>query len=255
MRRIQCFELEDQPWFPTLLRNRMTEYLLWISGISKLYEPIIPQMVSLLKGANRLAVMDLCGGGGTSLHLKSALDKTFHQPIAWTITDKFPHQEIASYLQIRFADTHFERAVVDVFEPPAFEGVYTLFTALHHFNPQEVAQILGELSKTGQPIGIFEAGSRRWIDVLFVGILPFFALFFLTPFIKPFKWSRLVFTYFLPVLPFCILWDGTVSMLRQYEADELLKLAQKAAPSLDWQCVYTPSKFTRLTSLVGIPKS
>ena len=49
----------------------------------------------------------------------------------------------------------------------------------------------------------------------------------LTPKIKPFKWSRLFFTYLLPVIPLVIGFDGIVSVLRTYTAEELLEMTTK----------------------------
>jgi hypothetical protein len=50
------------------------------------------------------------------------------------------------------------------------------------------------------------------------------AILLLTPWVRPFRWSRLVFTYALPLIPLLVLVDGTVSMLRLYLEDELREL-------------------------------
>ena len=47
-----------------------------------------------------------------------------------------------------------------------------------------------------------------------------------TPFIRPFRWGRLVFTYVIPILPLLCLWDGLVSCLRTYSARELRELVR-----------------------------
>ena len=47
-----------------------------------------------------------------------------------------------------------------------------------------------------------------------------------TPFIRPFGWSRLLFTYLLPLVPLTCLWDGFVSQLRAYTPEELNTLAK-----------------------------
>jgi hypothetical protein len=45
-----------------------------------------------------------------------------------------------------------------------------------------------------------------------------------TPFMRPFLWKRLLFTYPLPCVPMICLWDGFVSQLRAYTPDELRAL-------------------------------
>jgi hypothetical protein len=77
-----------------------------------------------------------------------------------------------------------------------------------------------------------------------------------TPFIKPFRWSRLLLTYALPVVPLCTLWDGIVSCLRVYDPEELARLVAEL-PASDYRWEYgrldVPQMPTRLTYLIGAP--
>jgi hypothetical protein len=43
----------------------------------------------------------------------------------------------------------------------------------------------------------------------------------LTPFMHPFRWSRLLWTYVIPVIPFLLWFDGIMSCLRSYSVPEL----------------------------------
>jgi len=52
--------------------------------------------------------------------------------------------------------------------------------------------------------------------------LPLLLLF--TPFIRPFRSSRLALTYLVPLIPLLVLFDGTMSFLRLYLEDELREL-------------------------------
>ena len=51
------------------------------------------------------------------------------------------------------------------------------------------------------------------------------AVLVLTPAVRPFRWSRLFWTYLVPVLPPPILFDGVVSCLRVYTPEEMLAMA------------------------------
>ena len=42
MARIHLFELEDQAWFPAVVRNYATDYLQYIQRRLKLHTPIVP---------------------------------------------------------------------------------------------------------------------------------------------------------------------------------------------------------------------
>jgi hypothetical protein len=51
--------------------------------------------------------------------------------------------------------------------------------------------------------------------------------FVFTPLIRPFRWSRLLFTYVVPIIPFALLFDGVVSCLRTYRPQELREMIKK----------------------------
>lgn len=44
-----------------------------------------------------------------------------------------------------------------------------------------------------------------------------------TPFIRSFKIGRIIFTYFIPIVPLFVLWDRTVSSLRTYYSVKEMK--------------------------------
>ncbi|MDW3196440.1 MAG: hypothetical protein R8G66_28960 [Cytophagales bacterium] len=44
------------------------------------------------------------------------------------------------------------------------------------------------------------------------------------PFIRPFKFGRILFTYLIPIVPLFVLWDGVVSSLRTYSIKEMNEL-------------------------------
>ena len=48
----------------------------------------------------------------------------------------------------------------------------------------------------------------------------------MTPAIRPFRWSRLFWTYILPAIPLAVVFDGIVSCLRTYRPNELLELTE-----------------------------
>jgi hypothetical protein len=105
-----------------------------------------------------------------------------------------------------------------------------MFTSFHHFQPAEARAILQNAVDARQAIGIFEVTRRApaAIALMFLwALLPF--LF--TPWIRPFRWSRLLLTYVLPVIPFVLLFDGIVSCLRSYRPQELRELIANLPPA------------------------
>jgi hypothetical protein len=53
----------------------------------------------------------------------------------------------------------------------------------------------------------------------------------LTPFVKPFSWMRLVFTYIIPINLFTITWDGVVSVLKSESHTKMSDQAKQHLPA------------------------
>ena len=76
------------------------------------------------------------------------------------------------------------------------------------------------------------------------------------PFIRPFRWDRLLFTYLPPLVPLLCWWDGTVSQLRAYTAAELEDLAASLGDvGYQWSAgrVSPQGAGPRVTWLIGLP--
>lgn len=80
-------------------------------------------------------------------------------------------------------------------------------------------------------------------------------MWLVTPFIRPFRWSRLLLTYLLPVIPTVAFIDGVVSCLRTYTPDELRELARSVdgATGYDWTAGHAGGGPIPMTYLIGLP--
>jgi hypothetical protein len=78
----------------------------------------------------------------------------------------------------------------------------------------------------------------------------------ITPFLKPFKLSRLFFTYIIPLIPVTTTWDGLVSILRMYPPNEMLKMAKEAGgDDYIWKAGKAKGRFgNTIMYLTGYPK-
>jgi len=76
------------------------------------------------------------------------------------------------------------------------------------------------------------------------------------PFIRPFKISRILGSYILPVAPLVALWDGVVSELRTYSVAELKKLVGSVeSEGYKWEIGTKDTLLPgmRITYLIGYP--
>jgi hypothetical protein len=131
-----------------------------------------------------------------------------------------------------------------------------MFTSFHHFSPEQARAILQNAVEAREGIGVFEITKRTplTVSLMFLWAL---MLFVCTPLIRPFRFSRLFWTYVVPVIPVVLLFDGVVSCLRTYRPHELRKIIGRLdASDYEWQVGEHTGAFGRLpiTYSIGYPK-
>jgi len=226
--RLQLFELEDQEWFPATPRDLATDYLSFVETKFALHRPVVPLLRELLRTTSSDAVVDLCSGGsGPIERVRQALADEGLE-VRFTLTDRYPN--LHAFERVAAASNGGITFVADSVDatavPHTLRGVRTLFNAFHHFAPDDAVAVLRDAARAGQPIGVFEMIQERSAQSLvpMVVLTPLLVLF-ATPFIRPFQWRRLLWTYLLPAVPLTCWWDGVVSQLRAYTVPELERLA------------------------------
>ncbi len=180
-------------------------------------------------GARR--IIDLCSGGsGPTIKLAETIQARLGLTPEVVLTDLYPNLEAFAWSQARaLVPVSYERSPVDALAVPEhLLGVRTVFDAFHHFRPADARALLADAARKRAPILIVEA-TQRSVPAM-VGMLLFVPLLvlLLTPFVRPFSWGRLLFTYLLPVAVPLILFDGIVSCLRSYTPQELRAMTESS---------------------------
>jgi hypothetical protein len=89
--RIHLFELEDQPWFPVVVRDLATDYLHFMETTFSLHTPVVALLAEALRVTKAERVIDLCSGGaGPVPPLRTALAAE-GLAVHFTLTDRFPN--------------------------------------------------------------------------------------------------------------------------------------------------------------------
>jgi hypothetical protein len=256
VRRYHLFEIEDQSGCPATVRDLATDYLHFVQTAVSLHRAITPVVREAMEAAGTTHIVDLCSGG--SGPLPTVIDSLRQSGAAATatLTDLFPNiQAFERVARDSNGTIEYRRTSVDARAVPReLTGLRTLFNGFHHFKPEDARAILLDAANAGQPIAIFEASRRTLKTILLVLLLPLF-VWITTPFMRPFLWKRLLFTYPLPCVPLICLWDGFVSQLRAYTPDELRALGAPADDRMYWRAGYVPLPVGpgQLTYLVGWP--
>lgn len=254
MRRFQLFELEDQEWFPSTIRDLATDFLHVLETALKLDGVLMPLLERALRESRATRIVDLCSGGSGPLPGLVAALNAKGVGVTATLTDLYPNLPAFEHIaESTDARVSFVREPVDARDvPQSLTGLRTIFNGFHHLSPDAARSVLHAAAAARQPIAIFEISERsvRSIPVILTPLI----VWLVTPFMKPFLWRRMLWTYLVPLVPLTCLWDGIVSQLRAYTIDELRQLASGAAP-MQWDIGQAPfaGGRGRLTYLIGVP--
>ena len=240
--RLHLVELHDLPACPPSLRDALTDFLAFALNLAGAYDPAGPLLRRAIARTRARRVVDLCSGAGGPW---KRLARAVGVPVL--LTDLYPHEGGATL--------PFHRGPVDARAvPPELDGFRTLFTSFHHFRPAEARAILADAVTKRQGIAVFEAARRAPREV---GVVAFTWLGALisAPFIRPFRWSRLLWTYLPPALPLMGTFDGIVSCLRAYSPAELAELV-RGLDSYEWEIGEMRGGWSpfRGTYLIGLPR-
>jgi len=226
MRRIHFFELEDQHWMPVTIRNGITNFLQFAVDHGDLYQRFAIRLAAALRHTQTTQVIDLCSGGGGPLKsLMKHIPELERGDIKLHLTDYYPNlpafARLATSSPQCFSYSSEPVSALDV--PTSLQGFRTLFSSFHHFDKPAATKILQDAIIKKQGIAIAESTQRHILLLAYMLLTPLLVLL-TSPFQKPFRWSRLFWTYIIPIVPFAVAFDGFVSCLRTYTPEELMDM-------------------------------
>jgi hypothetical protein len=252
MRRQRWFEIHDQPWFPASLRDRVTEGLEAVWNGNRTYAPIAGLLRAAVRASGARQIVDLCSGGGgpwQGLYPEVAGG----EPLTVWLTDLYPNSLLArdagrnGWLAVR-------RDPVDARSVPAdLPGFRTLFSAFHHFDPESARAMLADAFEHRQGIGIFESARCTPGTLLAVNAVPLLGLREAAR-ARPVLFRRLLWTFFVPVVPITLWIDGWLSCLRSYSLADLKELTEGlAADDYAWE-IGEAGGLVPIRYLIGCPR-
>jgi hypothetical protein len=208
-------ELEDYSWFPSLLRNFQVEYIGFVAVKLNIYELFIDHLQTLPQPMQTMT--DLCSGSGEpaiSIFRKSGCFTHL------TLSDKFP-------ISLKLNDEQISDEIqkIDVLKMEFKHGTcYTMFNSFHHFKDAEKLKIIHKIQKSGSDAFIVEVLQPTIYCFFKIVITTTIGVLFLTPFIAPFSFKRLFFTYIIPLNILTITFDGIVSVFKSRSVKQYQKM-------------------------------
>ncbi len=229
MKRLNLFEFEDHPSFPTWLRDAMTRYIQVFHRVMKTPPSVAELVERALAFVPEKRVIDLCSGaGGPMLDVIGLLrGRDGLSDVELCLTDLYPNQAAADQVAaLGDPKIRYERESVDATQVGSRSGVRTLIGSFHHLPVDAARAVLLDAARSRQPLVVFELSDNGAPIFLWWAAIPvaFAMVPILTPLIRPLSLRQLVFTYVIPLIPLFVAWDGAASNARTYTPDDVREL-------------------------------
>lgn len=257
MRRLQLFEFEDQRWLPWWVRDAITDHLsrLFLAAeVEPLHRAMVERLAGPMERSGTSHIVDLCSGaGGPFPAVLPLLGGRLNRTVTATLTDLYPSRSSPGTTVEGWTGVTRESRSVDARAIPVeLTGMRTVFNAIHHFGPEQVAEVLRGAARGGWPVAVFEPFERRnalAAKLAVGGLLGGWQS------ARRFRGPAFRTVALHILLPFALGWDGAVSVLRGYTADELLAIAERSGVDepMRWTAERVALPWGGLTVLVGEP--
>lgn len=267
MKRVQLFEFEDFHGFPAWIRTSMTNLLMVLHKMIKSEEVIVKLLSDVRQKVKFQQIVDLgSGSGGVMPNVVKHLNNEQQADIKLVLSDLHPNPQLVESFNASNEDnisyTPQPIDATDLSHSP--EGLKTMMNSFHHIDPQDAHRILASAKQAKQPILIYEMGDNKIPLPIWALLLPLslvimmIMVLFMTPFTRPISIKQLLFTYIIPVIPFCYAWDGQASTVRMYTFEDI-KMLMKGIESDEeyvWEVKYAkrPNGKKFGYYILGMPK-
>jgi hypothetical protein len=203
------------------MRAHQVSYLAFLAEKFKLYSPVVPYLADLFEKTQCTTWTDLASGAGGPINFFKSTLKTIP---AVLLTDKYPPMDVANLL----AGISYHANPVDIASAnPPQTGLITIFNGFHHLSEAARHKLLQHVAETGRPFLACEILTPSMVTMLKVLVATTIGQLLFNPFVKPFRWHRVLCTYLLPLHLLTTLYDGLVSVLKSPSPGELKKLTSQ----------------------------
>jgi hypothetical protein len=253
MARIHFFEIADQPWLPTFLRDIATGFLLVSHNVAKLNELFVPKLRDALARGKQVHIIDLGSGAGGPLPSIVKDLRALGTPVTVTLSDFHPNQQSIQSFQSDPYITYEPKPIDATDVPVNHKGLRTMIGAFHHLERDSAKNMLLNAQTDRQSVAVFEAFGRNLQS--FLALLPSVVMaFFLIPLIRPFRIVNLIFTYLLPVVPLLVFFDGWISFLRIYSPEELHEMIDELPKGTGYTWEIGTLGIQKAPYIIGMPE-
>ncbi|VUC34313.1 unnamed protein product [Clonostachys rosea] len=241
--RMHLFEIDDQPWFPPILRRAVQAALTHAWRLKTPFiQPVPPAQLAgqilireLGSSLSQYTFVDFCAGAGgptpyVAREVNTYLASKNEEPATFVLSDIHPNLESWERISRLNPQVTYEPTSVDATRaPPQLvqrgdgKKLMRLFNlAFHHFDDKLAKDILRDTVKTSHGFAIFELQDRSFASFVAVTLL-FFVVLGWAPVhsVRTRSPATFFFTWMIPIIPFVLVYDGYISSLRTREPEEV----------------------------------
>ena len=208
MKRKQVPQISNQPWFPGHIRTLMHEFMSWFVGKVQAAKPFMPVIEEGLLHADDQQLINLKMAMGAGIE---------------TVIPHLPANIQVKHTPAQSPDT-------------SKKGLYLSINSFHQLPPDQARELLTKVSQSRNPLAVVEGNNDSLWQVFGMVVIVPLSVLLTAPFVKPFRWSRLLFTYLIPILPVITFLDGFLALFKLYapaDLDELVSDIQ--VPDYQWR--------------------
>jgi hypothetical protein len=224
MRRYQLFEFGDQPWMRGWLREAYLDALNFALRVGGQYRGMHIPLVRWAAIAGSQRVLDLASGGGGPV--ETVVRQAQRDHVAFptiVLSDLYPSPTHYEDLAAEYGSMidYVSEPVSATHVPMTDIRLRSLCSAFHHFRPSAARQVIEDAAKNSDGIFILEPFDRSFRQLLLILLAGPFIYMFAPFFCRRFTIRKFLVCTLLPIIPFMLLFDGCVSVLRMYTPSEI----------------------------------
>ena len=208
MKRKQITQIINTSWCPKFIKKLVAEFLSWFVVKVNATKPFIPLIESMVNDAHSNQIINIDFNIGAGI------------------------ESVKPYLK---EDIQIKSIPISDFNTDT-KGVYLFLNSFHQLNVKQAKEILSQIVNSKNPVVIVEGNNDSLWQVVGMTVFVPLTTLLTAPFVKPFRLTRLLFTYIIPVLPLIITIDGCIALLKLYNPKDLLELISSInAPKYKWK--------------------
>jgi hypothetical protein len=168
MKRFHLIEIHDQDWCPRTVRDGETDYLQCVIATTKPYAAMVPILAAAFQRTGTRQVLDLCSGAaGPWLWLQPVLAER-GVIVSVCLSDKYPNLDTARSLkrQTHQSISYDPQSGDATRVPEELTGFRTIFSAFHHFRPEQARAVLADAMHKRQGIAVVEGTQNSVLALL-----------------------------------------------------------------------------------------